>query len=280
MHVDDAEVGHARLAAARDNMLAHVQRVVGGREKGVAAAIHRRRARVVGLALEDHARAAHPHDRLDDTDRDARLFESSTLLDVELDVGVHGARGHACLGRAVSVESGAGHRVDEPHAVDGRHLVDPGVLEHAAERPRAEEASVSPFLVAPRRDNQRPSVASARLGDRLDALEPGEDPEGPVEDAALRNRVDVRAGDDRRSFRKEGADAGRAESVAGRIDPRLEPRRAHLAEEPGAGFLVRRRPAHARHAAPGQATEPSERVDPRGESRQRDGDHCGTEYKP
>src|SRR4030095_4934061 len=63
-----AEVGHARLAAARDDVLAHAQRVVGGGQKCVAPAVHRRGARVVGLPQVEHARAAHAHDRLGGTD--------------------------------------------------------------------------------------------------------------------------------------------------------------------------------------------------------------------
>src|SRR5207237_9602223 len=98
--------------------------------------------------------------------------------DVELDVRGDRARRHPRLRRALRVEPRSRHRVDEPHAVDGRHLVEPGALEHPAERPRAEEAPVAPFLVATRRDDQRPAVARAWLADRLPALETRHDDEG------------------------------------------------------------------------------------------------------
>jgi len=79
-------------------VLAHAQGVVGGGQKRVSPAVHRRRAGVVGLAHEDHARAAHAHDRLDDADRDTRFLEARALLDVELDVGGDRAAGTRASG--------------------------------------------------------------------------------------------------------------------------------------------------------------------------------------
>src|SRR5262249_18209875 len=237
-------------------------------------------AGMIGLAEEDHARAAHADDRLDHADRDAGLVEAWSLLDVELDVRGDGPRGYLRVRRAVRVEPRSRHRVDEPYAVDGRHLLELRGIEQAAERPRPEEAPVAAFLVAPGRDDQRLGVGRPAFLDRVQALETREHPESPVEDAALRYGVDVRTRQDDRSFRRNGANADRAEDVAGRIHPCLEARRAHLAEQPGTRFFVRRRPAHAGHAAARQGPEPREGIDPRGQSWQRDGDHRGREYKP
>src|SRR5438309_2327517 len=114
MHVHHAEVGHAGFAPARDDVLAHAQRVVGRGQERVAAALHRRRAGVVGLTQEGHAGAPHPHDRLDDTDRDARLLEPRALLDVELDVRGDRARRYPRLLRALRVEPRARHRRGAP----------------------------------------------------------------------------------------------------------------------------------------------------------------------
>jgi len=122
---------------------------------------------VVGLAGEDDARAAHADDRVHHADRDAGLLEPRALLDVELDVGGDGAGGGRRLPGAPGVEARARHRVDEPLAVDGRHLFDAQQVEHSAERARAEEAPVAPLLVAPRGDGERQPVHGLRLADRL-----------------------------------------------------------------------------------------------------------------
>ena len=272
MHADDTDVGHAHAAAAGHDVLTRAQGVVGAGEKGVAPPLHRRRAGVIGLAHEDDARAPHADDRLDHADRNAGLLEARALLDVELDVRRDRALRRARLGRPAGVEPRARHGVDEPRTVRRGHLVDIA-LEQAAKRPGAEETSVATFLVAPRRYRQRPRVWRVRLADHLQALEARENAERAVEHAALGDGVDVRAGEDRRSFRRQGPRAEGAEGVARRIDPRREPGGAHLAEQPRARLLVGRRPARARHAPAGQGAEARERVDPRGESRQGDGDH-------
>ena len=163
-----------------------------------------------------------PDDRLDDADRDAGLLEPRALLDVQLDVRRHGpARRLRPSGAARASNPAPRHRVDQPLAVDGRHLGDPRGVEQPAERPRAEQASVAALLVdsTPRPPGAAP-CASAVLGDRLQALEPGEHAERAVEDAALGNRVDVRAGEDDRVLGGEGLGAEAAEGVAGRVDPR------------------------------------------------------------
>ena len=92
----------------------------------------------------------------------------------------------------------------------------------------------------------------------MQALEPGHHAKGAVENAALGHGVDVRA---RQHDGRGGTDpigAKRAEDVAGGIDPRREPGRFQLAEQPRARLFVRRTPAHARHAAAGQRAEAGE----------------------
>ena len=272
MHADDADVGHAHAAAAGHDVLARAQGVVGTGEKGVSPPLHRRRAGVIGLAHEDDAGPPHAHDRLDDADGDAGLLQARALLDVELDVRRDRALRRARVGCPAGVEPRMRHGVHEPGAVGGRHLVDIA-LEQAAKGPRAEEAAVATFLVAPRRHRQGLRVQRVRLADYLKALEARQNAERAVEHAALGDGVDVRAGEDRRRFRRQGPRAEGTEGVARRIDPRRQPGGTHFPEQPRARFLVRRRPARARHAAAGQGAEARERVDPRREPRQGDGDH-------
>src|SRR2546423_1004659 len=102
------------------------------------------------------------------------------------------ARGRWRLGDPARVEAGPRHRVDQPLAVDGCHRLDPREVEPTAERARAEEAPVAAFLVAPRRDGERAAVGGVRLADRLERLEPRQDAERAVEDAAPGHRVAVR----------------------------------------------------------------------------------------
>ena len=166
------------------------------------------------------------------------------------------------------VEAGARHRVDEPLAVDGRHVGDRRGVERAAERPRAEEAAVAALLVAPRRDDEGQPRGAARFADRLQALEAGEHAEGAVERAALRHRVDVRAGDHGRAAplpsRPKVLPAGSTHVLeAGRLHPR---------EQPGARFLVRRAPARAGDAARREFAEARERLDVGAQPRQGDGE--------
>src|SRR4029453_15282739 len=59
------------------------------------------------------------------------------------------ARRRARVGPPGGDEPRARHRVHEPRTVRSGHLVD-AALEQTAEGARAEEASVAPFLVAPR----------------------------------------------------------------------------------------------------------------------------------
>src|SRR5207247_1457944 len=131
-----------------DDELALLQRVIGRAQEGVAAALHRRGAGVIGLAVEDDTRAARADDGLHHADRDARLLEPRALLDVQLDVGGDAAGRRGGLGGAMRVEARAAHGLDEPVAVDGGHARDGRGVEAAAEGARAEEASVAALLVA------------------------------------------------------------------------------------------------------------------------------------
>src|SRR2546427_341447 len=172
------------------------------------------------------------------------------------------AGGRPALGSAGACEAGRRLRVDEPLAVDGCHRLDPREVEPTAEGARAEEAPVAAFLVAPRCDGERAAVRGVGLTDRLERLEPRQDAERAVEDAALGHRVDVRAREHRGSVGPERAESEGAEDVARAVHPRLEPRGGELPREPGARLFVLRRPARARHARAGQGAEAGERLDP------------------
>src|SRR6266446_590155 len=247
-----ADVADALAAAVLDDQVACLERVLGGPEEAVAAPLHRRGARVIGLADKRDAGAAHADDRVHDADRDPGLLEPRPLLDVELDVRRDRAGGGLGLGDPARVEAGPRHRVDEPLAVDGCHRLDPREVEPTAEGARAEEAPVAAFLVAPRCDGERAAVRGVGLTDRLERLEPRQDAERAVEDAALGHRVDVRAREHRGGVGPERAESEGAEDVARAVHPRLEPRGGELPREPGARLFVLRRPARARHARAGQ----------------------------
>ena len=97
--LDAAEVGDAPAAALPDDVLARLERVLGGGEERVLPPRHRGRAGVVGLADEGEAVAADADDALDHADRDARGLEVRPLLDVELDVGRRASSGsHLAFG--------------------------------------------------------------------------------------------------------------------------------------------------------------------------------------
>ena len=100
-----------------------------------------------------------------------------------------------------------------------------------------------------------------RLADRLERLEAGQYAERAVEDAALGDRVDVRAREHRRGVGAERAGSDGAEDVARGIHPRLEPCGADLAEEPRPRLLVLGRPARTRDTAARQGAEAGERLD-------------------
>jgi len=89
----------------------------------------------------------------------------------------------------------------------------------------------------------------------------------------------VRAGEDHGRLGAHAREAEPAEDVAGGIDPRREPGRLQLAEQPRARLLVRRTPAHARDAAARQRAEAREREQPVFESRQRHGEHDPGVYR-
>jgi hypothetical protein len=186
---------------------------------------HGRGARVVRLADEGEAVPPDAHDALDEPDGQAGRLEVRALLDVQLDVGVEGPRIAARFRHPARVVAGPGHRVhelDAVHRLERRHL---GHVELAGEGARAEVAAVAAFLVAPGHHRQRsPRVEPGRL-DGLQALEPGQHAQGPVERAALRHRVDVGAGQHRRPLAAEGA-----ERVARRVHARLEAGLGHPAE--------------------------------------------------
>ena len=157
MHVDDAEVGHAAAAArARPTSSARPQRVIGGGQEGVAAPLHRRGAGVVGLAVEDDARASDAHDGIDHARWARRLPPAAGPARCAARCtraprpGARSPRGTAARrSRRAPSRRRACRRPPRPWLGIG------GRVEPAAERPRAEEAAVASFLVAPRRDHQR-----------------------------------------------------------------------------------------------------------------------------
>ena len=191
LELDAAEVGHAPAAALLHDVLAGPERIVGRAEEGVLPPRHRRGPRMVRLADEREAIAVDPHDPLHDADGDAGGLEMRSLLDVKLDIRRERPGIAFRLRRLEGVEARAGHGVDQPLPVGRAEVGDQLRVELARERARAEQAPVAPFLIAPRRHRQGEPRPDPRFVDRVQALEPGQDAEGPVQGPALGHRVDV-----------------------------------------------------------------------------------------
>ena len=119
-----------------------------GRER-VAAQCHRHGARVAGDAGHLDVEAIAAVDRRHDADRQPRRLEHRSLLDVELDVGEHVARGERGVADARGIEAERAHRVAQRHAVAARP-VEQRAVERAGDRARAEQrrAEAHALLVA------------------------------------------------------------------------------------------------------------------------------------
>ena len=165
----------------------------GGQER-VVAQVHRRRARVAGLAGErdrvalDAEAADHGRGGL------ARLLQPRALLDVQLEIG--GDVGQLGLAHRVEVDVVLLQRVRERDALVVLEVADRVGVERARRGGGAEQAApeARALLVGPvdqlQRDRGRLALVRAQHLDR------GQQAEAAVEPAAVRHGVDVRADDD------------------------------------------------------------------------------------
>ena len=193
------------------------QRQLGHRQRGVAAAPHRRRAGVAGHAgdFADEAHAA--VDRGDHAQRQVQLREHRPLFDVDLDKAEI-TRRIALQGRnVIDAQTGMLHRGAHRHAV-GVHLIEPRRIELADQRARAEEGRLVPLALLLREADHldaegQPTPGAVQLGHHRHRHE---DAQAPVVLAAVAYRVVVAAGEQAR--RAAVAAVVNADDVADRVD--------------------------------------------------------------
>jgi hypothetical protein len=218
---DDSDVGGHVLAGAR--LLPQLQHDARGAGEGVAAPVHRGRARVVGRTQELHAEAEQPGDRRDDAQVLPALLENGALLDVEFEVGADSVDS-ARLGQAVEVEAGARHRIGDAAA--------PPVLEVelAAEGPAAEHPGLeaAALLVVEGHDPEGPPRLDPFRPQGADGCEGSQHAERAVVAAAARHRVEVRADEHRLPLPRVPA----AEDVACRVELGFQAEVLEPAHEP------------------------------------------------
>ena len=94
-----------------------LQRELGRSGERVAALVHRRRARVRGLALPGDLVALDAERAEHDAEREVHGLEHRPLLDVELEIGDGVRELRAGLGRAVEIDAVRGERVRKRDAV-------------------------------------------------------------------------------------------------------------------------------------------------------------------
>src|SRR5262245_50772586 len=232
-----------RSLAGPPRDLADLERKLRSRRKRVASLVHRRRARVRGLAAEGDLVAFDAEGAEDDSEREVHGLEHGPLLDVELEIGGRALELTPRFDGTVQVDAVPGERIGEGVAVRvpaGTELVLVG--HRAGSGARAEKAApeARSLLVRPvdEADGHR---RRSLLGDPADDLDPRDDVQGPVEPASVWHGVDV-AADEKRAV---GGPGEREPLVSGlvrllgsadrlelsgeplpRADPRIRPRDA------------------------------------------------------
>ena len=192
----------------------------------------------------------------DDADGAALAFEDGSLLDVQLEVRLHGQADEI-------VFAGVGdqvHRLADRDAVAIRTL--PCLLrrqvapEHEAAHHVGREAR--PFLVGERDDAQRRARGHLRLVERLDRLQRAQHAEGAVEAATGGDGVYVRPGQDERAGLAAGPDT---EEVPDAVDAHRQAKLAHARLNVVASALVHLAERKAADAAVSEGANARERVE-------------------
>ena len=203
----------------------------------VATLVHRGRARVGRLAAKGHLVALDAERPQYDPERQVERLQNRTLLDVELEVGGGVLELASSFEGGVEIDIEAGDCVGQRDALSVLALPQLVLVGHrGGGRRRAEQraAEARALLVGPvdepDGDRRRPL-----LGDPAQDLDAGHHVERSVEPAAVRDRVDVPA-DQQRPFRVARQ---REPLVAGRVDLLLGTGTVELSAEPFAGALPR-----------------------------------------
>ena len=220
--------------------LADLELELRGAGERVAASVHGRRARVRGLAGERDEVSLDAERPEHDSERQLERLEHRPLLDVQLEVGGRALELAARLERAVELDPVGADRVGKRDPVRVAAFPQLVLVGHrTGRRRRAEEraAKTRALLVGPV-DEAHGRRGLAVLGKTTDDLDPGHDVQGPVEPAAVRDRVDVPA-DQHRALARP---AQRPPLVPGLVDLVLERQPAELVAEPRARPLPGLRP--------------------------------------
>jgi hypothetical protein len=179
--------------------LADLERELGGRRECVAASVHRRRARVRGLAPEGDLMAFDAEGTEDDSERKVHRLEHRPLLDVQLEIGGRVLELPASFDGVVEVDAVPGERVWQRIAVGVAAAAELFLVGHrAGGGARAEEAAskARSLLVRPV-DEADGDRAPTLLSDPAEDLHARDDVQCPVEPASIRHGVDVAADEKR-----------------------------------------------------------------------------------
>ena len=189
-----ADRAHAPAASRGDgvDLLGHLR----SRQEGVAAAVHRRGARVSGLAAKCDRVSHHAEGAEHGTERQVEVEEHRPLLDVEFQVG-GGVRPLApALPHALEIDAHVPQGVGQRHSLlvgESPRLIE---IEVAGAGGRAKQALAEPrpFLVGPvhhaDRDRRFSFVLRAHPPQHLQTRQQSE---ATVEPTAVGHRVDVAA---------------------------------------------------------------------------------------
>ena len=233
---------------------------VGHPAEGVAAHVHRRRAGVVGLALQRHGPVEDAGDRLGHADVVSGPLQHRALLDMQLqeagDVGEVPGRPRRRLRRGV--EAGLGQRLAQRPAGVVAGAGDPLRPHLPADRLAAEHAAEAPLLVGGRDHLDGAAGGNAGVLHRPHRLQRRQHPQRAVEGPAVGHRVEMRADEHRGPLPRLPP----PEDVPDRVHPRREARGLHPLHQPAPpGHVLRREgdPVDPRPA--GDAAEVVDRLD-------------------
>ena len=242
---------HVAPDVSRD--LAHPADDLRRGHQGVVPHPHGGRAGVVLHTVEREPGPGNGDDALHDSHWHLLLLEDGPLLDVQLQIGAHGA-GDAGLGPDVADTL---QLLAEPLAVAVPRVV--GVLQRdlAGHDPGAHHGGLEagPFLVGEDDHADRMARASALVVERADRLERAENAQLAVVLAAGGDGIRMRAHEDGRERLRARAET---EDVAHLVHADLEPRAAHPAHEEVAPVPVLIGQRQASEAAPGSLADAAE----------------------
>ena len=158
---------------------------------------HRRGARMIGLPGHREAVAAVRPDHGSDPDGGVHVNQCPSLLNVNLDVAVDGTQEGVVTPEALRVQARLEHRGTHRAPIAPDECAGPLWCQLSGEQPGpgAGDSEGCPLLIGEGHDGQGPVRRPSALPQGPHGRESGDHPEGPVEGAAIGNRVQVRPED-------------------------------------------------------------------------------------